>query len=107
MKKFLNKLLDIWAHYWLIIIIIIVLISLYIYEKNTLPEKYNTPVPYSKLSDSEKLEILEEENQKLQEDLNDVNSKLDKLTSEYNEATDLINLLRDQLEENGIEPYEL
>ena len=34
----MKKILNIWAHYWLIIIIIIVLISLYIYEKKTLQE---------------------------------------------------------------------
>lgn len=107
MKNFLEKLLDIWCDWWFLIIIVSVILLGYIYEKNNLTENTSNPMPYSSLTESEQIEILKEENNRLKESLSDVNSELEDLQKEYQDATSLIYLLQEQLEDNGIEPYEL
>lgn len=64
-----------------------------------------------KLSKQEQLELkieeLKEENYKLEDELSDISSQLEDLQRDYAYAEDLIDILQDQLEEYGIEPYEL
>ena len=64
----------------------------------------------SKISETESLkseiEELKEENSKIKEE-DDLQSQLDDLQSEYNNNKEVNNLLSEQLESYGIEPYEL
>lgn len=64
-----------------------------------------------RLSKQEELELeieeLKEENFELQETKEDLSGQLEELQRDYNNAEDLIDILRDQLESYGIEPYEL
>lgn len=64
-----------------------------------------------RLSKQEELELeieeLKEENFELQETKEDLSGQLEELQRNYNNAEDLIDILRDQLESYGIEPYEL
>jgi len=64
-----------------------------------------------RLSKQEELELeieeLKEENFELQETKEDLSGQLEELQRDYNNAEDLIDILRDQLETYGIEPYEL
>lgn len=111
MKDFFTKILDIWCNWWFLIIIILVIIIGLIYEKNTENNNYGEPIPYSSLTESEKkdskIETLEEENTRLQEDLDHTKSLLEELKKDYEYDEELIEILREQLENHGIEPAEL
>ena len=65
----------------------------------------------SKISETESLkseiEELKEENSKIKEEKDNLQSQLDDLQSEYNNNKEVNNLLSEQLESYGIEPYEL
>ncbi len=65
------------------------------------------PVSYSKLSNKEKVELLEEEQENYIEKINELENKLEELQKKYEEAEDLIYILREQLISYGIEPDEL
>ena len=65
----------------------------------------------SKISEMEtlniKLEELKEKNSKFEEENDDLQVQLDDLQKEYENSQELNNLLTEQLESYGIEPYEL
>ncbi len=111
MKTFFKKILDIWCNWWFLIIIILVVIFGLIYEKSIVDNYYDKPIPYNSLTESEKkdskLETLEEENTRLQEDLSHTQAQLEELQNEYEDAKSLIKILQEQLEKHGIEPEEL
>lgn len=92
----------------MIIFIIIICLLMYGYY---LESKKPDSSPIHSHSKEEQLEIeieeLKEENFKLTEERNDLNSQLDEIKKENEYNKDLIDILRDQLESYGIEPYEL
>lgn len=92
------------------IIIFIIIICLLMYGYYLESKKPNSS-PIHSYSKEEQLEIeieeLKEENFKLTEERNDLNSQLDEIKKENEYNKDLIDILRDQLESYGIEPYEL
>lgn len=92
-------------------IIIFVLVICLIVFGYFLEENKNNIITNPKLSKQEELEIeieeLKEENFELQETKEDLSGQLEELQRDYNNAEDLIDILRDQLESYGIEPYEL
>lgn len=67
----------------------------------------NVKIPYFKWTEREKLEYLEEENEKYQDEIRHLESQLEELQREYEEAEDSISILREQLESYGVEPDEL
>lgn len=101
-KEYLKKILKILV----CILIFGIIIYFYILEN----QKSNFIIN-PKLSKQEQLELkieeLKEENYKLEDELSDVSSQLEDLQRDYAYAEDLIDILQDQLEEYGIEPYEL
>ena len=111
MKKLFEKMVEVWCNWWFLIIIIIVVVFGLIYEKSIEDNNYDKPIPYSSLTENEKkdskIEALEEENTKLKEELSNTAGELEELKIEHKNAEDLIELLRNQLEEHGIQPYEL
>lgn len=91
---------------FLIILVVVIIIYLYVKEDNN-----DDPILATRLTKQEQLELkveeLKEDNYKLEEDLSHANSRLEELEREYEYAKDLIDVLKEQLEEYGIEPYEL
>jgi len=94
---------------WKIITFILV-VSLIIFGY-FLEENKSNVTTNPRLSKQEELELeieeLKEENFELQETKEDLSGQLEELQRDYNNAEDLIDILRDQLETYGIEPYEL
>lgn len=88
----------------ILVIVFIIVLIIYICISNQ--EETNT-IPYSKWSDREKIEYLEEENEKYLDEIASLESQLEELHREYVDAEDLISILREQLESYGIEPDEL
>lgn len=92
----------------ILIIILVIVIVIYVYISEQ--EKGNI-ISNPKLSKQElldlKIEELEEENYRLDEQLNDLSGQLEELQRNYEDAKDLIELLQEQLRDYGIEPYEL
>jgi len=111
LKSFFTKILDIWCNWWFLIIIILAIIFGLMYEKSKEDNNYDKPIPYNSLTESEKkdskLETLEEENTRLQENLSHTQAQLEELQNEYEDAKSLIEILQRQLEKHGIEPDEL
>lgn len=101
-KEYFKKILKI------LVCILIVGIIIYFY---ILENQKSNIIINPKLSKQEQLELkieeLKEENYKLEDELSDVSSQLEELQRDYAYAEDLIDILQDQLEEYGIEPYEL
>lgn len=90
-------------------ILIIVLLGFIYYKESQLDKP--GPVPYSQLSEKEKLELeidnLKTENSKLQDEIHSLNSQMEELQDNYEYDEELINLLQTQLKEHGIEPLDL
>ena len=111
MKSFFTKILDIWCNWWFLIIIILIIVFGLIYEKSQEDNNYDKPISYNSLTESEKkdskLETLEEENARLQENLSHTQAQLEELQNEYEDAKSLIEILQTQLKKHGIEPDEL
>lgn len=101
-KEYLKKTLKI------LVCILIIGIIIYFY---ILEDQKSNIIVNPRLSKQEQLELeieeLKEENYKLEDELSDVSSQLEELQRDYAYAEDLIDILQDQLEEYGIEPYEL
>lgn len=92
------------------IIIAIVIIALLVYGYFLENNKSNIiPNPtYSKQEQLEiKIEELEEKIFNLEEERDSLSSQLEHLQEEYEYDKELVNILKDQLESYGIEPYEL
>ena len=87
-------------------IIIFVLVICLIVFGYFLEENKNNIITNPKLSKQEELEIeieeLKEENFELQETKEDLSGQLEEFQRDYNNAEDLIDILRDQLESYGI-----
>lgn len=88
----------------ILIIVLIVALIIYVYISR---KKETNVIPYSDWTDKEKVEELEIENEKYQDEICHLESQLEELQKEYEEKEDLITLLREQLESYNIEPYEL
>jgi FtsZ-binding cell division protein ZapB len=86
----------------IIVFVIIVLLIIYIYNF----EEKNPRYSKSELLEME-IEELKEDNTKLEDERNSLNSELDNLRHDYEYSQELIQLLREQIESYGIEPYEL
>lgn len=94
---------------WKIIIFIVIvglLVYGYIYEGNKSNIIENPKYSKQELLEME-IEELKEEISNLEEERDDLSDRLDSLQHEYDYAEELIELLQDQLESYGIEPYEL
>lgn len=89
-----------------LVFIFIVVFIIYIYLQED-EEVGPILVSYSELSNKEKVELLEEEQEKYIEKINELENKLQELQKKYEEAEDLIYILREQLISYGIEPNEL
>ena len=88
----------------ILIVVFIIGLIIYIYISD---ENERKAIPYSKWTEREKLEYLEEENEKYQDEIGHLESQLEELQREYEEAEDLISILREQIESYGLEPDEL
>lgn len=87
-----------------LVVVFIIGLIIYIYISDGKEKK---TIPYSKWAEREKIEYLEEENEKCQDEIRHLESQLEELQREYEEAEDSISILREQLESYGVEPDEL
>ena len=85
------------------LIISTIVIAIMLFGFNSL---YNTNLSETKSLESE-IEELKEENSKVKEEKDDLQSQLDELQNEYENSKELNDLLLEQLESYGIEPYDL
>lgn len=92
--------------YMIVTTFIIFLIGIPIIFRNDMPYNKNNNEA-QKEEQSIKITNLEDENQSLNDKLDEAKSKLENLEEEYKYSEQLIDILKEQLEENGIEPNEL
>ena len=85
------------------LIISTIVIAIVLFGLNFL---YNSKISETETSESE-IEELKEENSKIKEEKDDLQSQLDNLQTEYDDSKELNDLLSEQLESYGIEPYDL
>lgn len=86
--------------------IIIICLVIYIIFKPSDYSNYSVVTDY-KPTPEERVEELEEEVEELEDELSSISSKNEELESELEDSKALIDMLQDQLWDNGIEPYEL
>ncbi len=88
----------------ILVVVFIIGLIIYVYVSN---ENKRKVIPYSKWTEREKVEYLEEENEKYQDKISHLESQLEELQQKCENSKDLISALKEQLESYGIEPYEL